>query len=207
MSNRWSIRHAALAALLAIALTACVAPPWTLTDKNSRTAENAAFKVTLPPGWMWARYLDERYYVRRGEHGELLAVDRITLTRDGFGLEDIDFIRFNAKDAFPHLQKPYTGNMLPSEAADLLVADLKQAGLESLTVNSNAPAVIAGRRGFKLDISYKNARGLVAERLMYGFGDKSGFYVLSYEAPSLHFFPAYKDAFLGVLNSFRLKKS
>ncbi len=207
MTNRLSIRNAALAALLALAVSACVAPPWTLTDKESRTAENAAFKVTLPTGWMWARYLDERYFVPRGERGTLLAVDRITLTRDGFGLEDIDFIRFDSKDAFPHLQKPYTANMLPSEAADLLVADLKQAGLDSLTVNSNAPATIAGRRGFKLDISYKNARGLVTERLMYGFGDKSGFYVLSYEAPSLHYFAAYKDVYVGVLNSFRLKKS
>ncbi len=207
MNHRLSMRNTALAALLAIALTACVAPPWTLTDKESRTAENASFKVTLPTGWMWARYLDERYFVPRGERGVLLAVDRITLTRDGFGLEDIDFIRFNAKDAFPHLQKPYTSNMLPSEAADLLVADLKQAGLESLNVGSNAPATIAGRRGFKLDITYKNARGLVTERLMYGFGDKSGFYLLSYEAPSLHYFATYKDVYLGVLNSFRLKKS
>lgn len=207
MTIRVFARNVALAVLLAVALSACVAPPWTLTDKESRIAENAAFKVTLPAGWMWARYLDERYFVPRGERGELLAVDRITLTRDGFGLEDIDFIRFNAKDAFPHLQKPYTSNMLPSEAADLLVADLKQAGLESLTVNSNAPATIAGKRGFKLDISYKNARGLVTERLMYGFGDKSGFYLLSYEAPSLHYFPAFKDTFQGVLNSFRLKKT
>ncbi|MDH4190339.1 MAG: hypothetical protein OEW21_09055 [Betaproteobacteria bacterium] len=205
MMQRPGIRSTAVAALLALTLAGCVAPPWQLTDKGGYTAENAAFKVSLPTGWMWAKYLNAGYYVPRAERGQWLAVDRVTLTRDGFGLEDIDLVRFDLKDAFPHLQKPFAGNMLPSEAADLLIADLKKAGLESLTVLGNEPATIAGKPGFKLHVAYKNGRGLSTERLMYGFGHKSGFYVLSYEAPGLYYFPTYKNAFLGVLNSFRLK--
>lgn len=190
--------------LLALILSACIAQPWTQIDKDTRTAGNSVFKLTLPMGWMRANYLDNVYYVKRDKTTWPIRVERVTFTRDGFALEDMDFIRFDAKDAFPHLQKPYTSNMLPSEAAELLVADLKKAGLDTLSVHSNAPATISGKAGFKLHISYKNARGLRTERLIYGFGYKAGFYLLSYEAPSLHYFPAYKETFDQVVRSFRL---
>lgn len=190
--------------VIALTLSACAIQPWTQIEKDKRIAGNSLFKVTLPVGWMQANYLNDVYYVRREKTSVPIRVNRITLTRDGFGLEDIDFIRFDAKDAFPNLQKTYTNNMLPSEAADLLIADLKKSGLEALTVHNNAPATIAGKRGFRLLISYNNARGLRSERLIYGFGHKAGFFIMSYEAPSLHYFPRYKSAFDDVLRSFRL---
>ncbi|MFL6621540.1 MAG: hypothetical protein ACJ8NR_02825 [Sulfurifustis sp.] len=200
---RRRVRHV-VSALLALTLAACVTPPWTQIDKETRACSNAVFKITLPVGWMRANYLNDVYYVKRDKSVVPLRVDRITFTRDGFALEDMDFIRFDAKDGFPNLQRPYTSNMLPSEAADLMVSDLKKAGLDALNVQSNEPATIAGKAGFKLHISYKNARGLRIERTIYGFGYKSSFYVMSFEAPSLHYFPAHRGTFNEVVQSFRL---
>ncbi len=133
-----------------------------------------------------------------------IGVDRIALTRDGFPLQDMDFIRFDAKYAMPHLRKPYTSNMLPSEVADLWIADLKKSGMSALKVHGNEPATIGGNAGFKLHLSHKNARGLQIERLVYGFGHKSGVYILSYEAPSIHYFPEHRNTFIETVNSFRL---
>lgn len=204
MISRRNTRNVVVHALLALMLSACISQPWTQIDRETRTSGNDLFKLTLPIGWMRANYLNEVYYIKRDKKPVPIPVRRITFTRDGFTLQDMDFIRFDAKDAFPHLQKPYASNMLPSEAADLFVADLKKAGLESLTVHSNEPATVVGKPGFKLHISHKNVRGLRVERLIYGFGHKSGFYILSYEAPSLHYFPTYRNTFNEVMRSFKL---
>jgi len=203
MINRRTIQNAFFSLVCAVLLSGCV-QPWTLIDKDHRISSNGAFQVTLPVGWMQANMLNSVYYVKRDKYNVPLRVDRITLTRDGFPLQDMDFIRFDARYALPNLNKPYSANMLPSEAADLWVADLKQAGLASLKVHSNEPATIAGNTGFKLHVSYKNARGLQIERLIYGFGHKSGFYILNYEAPSLHYFPENRNTFIETVNSFRL---
>lgn len=204
MISRKSTSHTAIIALFALLLTSCAQQPWVKIDKETRIVSNDAFKVTLPIGWMHAASLNKAYAVWRDKASVPLAVDRVTFTRDGFVLEDMDFIRFDAKDALPNLQRAYTANMLPSEAAELLVADLKKSGLESLTVLKNEPATISGKAGFKLLISRKNANGLRVDRLIYGFGYKSGFYVLSYEAPSVYYFAAYQNTFVETINSFRL---
>lgn len=198
-------RNAAVCVLLPLVLAGCFATPWVHIQNENRVSENAVFRVTLPVGWMRADYASQAFFVKRDKKHVPIPVDRITFTRDGFNLEDMDFIRFDAKDAFPHLQKPYTGNMLPSEAADLLVADLKKSGLDSLTVHSNQPVTVAGKTGFRLHISHKNANGLRFEHVIYGFGHKSNFYRMSYSAPSLHYFSTYRSTFNEVVQSFRLK--
>ncbi len=52
--------------------------------------------------------------------------------------------------------------------------------------------------------SYRANRGLQIERLIYGFGHKSGFYIVNSEAPSLHYFPENRNTFIETVNSFRL---
>jgi hypothetical protein len=204
MINHHATRRILLGSILAVALGACVPAQWVKIEAENRTASNRTFQVNLPVGWMHANRLNRVYYVKMERYNAPIPVDRITATRDGFPLQDMDFIRFDAKYAWPHLRKAYTSNMLPSEAADLWVADLKQSGLASLKVHSNEPAQIAGNVGFKLHVSYKNARGLQIERLIYGFGHQSGFYILNYEAPSLHYFPENRNAFIEAVNSFKL---
>lgn len=205
MISRKQVIQTIIIALLSLMLASCAQQqPWVKIDKDSRVISNDTFKVTLPVGWMHAAGWNAYYNITRDKANVYLNVNRVSFSRDGFSLESMDFIRFDAKDAMPHLQRAYTANMLPSEAAELLVADLKKSGLESLTVIKNEPATIAGKAGFKLLVSRKNSNGLRVDRLIYGFGHKSGFYVLSFEAPTVHYFAAYQNTFLETLNSFRL---
>lgn len=190
----------------ALLLASCASPTWVKIDKNNRTVSTNTFKVSLPTDWMhWAN--GQNYHtIKRDKETTytFLPVERVYFTLDGRYLEEIEFIRFEAKDAFPYLKREYTKNMLPSEAAELYVSELRKAGLENITVNKNEPAIIAGKPGFKLHITWKNSHGLRVDRLIYGFGYKTGFYLISYEAPNLYYYPKHFAAFSEALNSFRL---
>lgn len=191
-------------ALFLAAIIAACGPLWVRVDSQTRITKSPTFIVELPIGWVRAGGLSNSYYVGSGSAGRNLTVDRVLLTHDGLNLQAVDLVRFDVKDAFPHIKKEYRSGMLASEAAELYIADVKASGLENLTVVKNAPTTVAGRPGFEVHIRFKNNRGLQSERLVYGFSDKAGFYVLSYQAPTLHYFPNYKDAFLAIVNSFRL---
>lgn len=190
--------------IAALLLTSCAQPPWVMINKEKRTVSTDSFKVSLPTGWMHAASVQGYYTIKRDKDYEYLRVDRVAVTLDGFYLEDIEFIRFNTKDALPYLKREYTGNMLPSELAELYISDLKKSGLEAITVEKNEPAIINGKQGFKLLLTRKNSRGLKVNRLIYGFGHKSGFYVMSYEAPNLYYYPTHLASFTESLNSFRM---
>jgi len=76
--------------------------------------------------------------------------------------------------------------MLPSELADLAIAELRagqEQKLPSLEVLSNAPAEIGGHNGFALHLRFQTDQGLRMELLMRGFVDQRGFYLLTYRAP------------------------
>lgn len=192
-------------ALALVILAAGCMPAWTLVDANSRIAENDAFSVEMPMGWMWARYRTQRYDYTRDGQNQWMMVDRVWLTRDGATLEFIDAIRFDAKNAFPYIKKDYRPGMLPSEAAELYVANLKNAGLDNLVVVQNTPKRIAGRNGFEIHITFKNGKGLQFDRISDAFGDKTGFYVVTYQAPSLYYYPQYRDTYYRVVGSLKLK--
>ena len=192
-------------ALALVFLAAGCIPVWTLVDANSRIAENDAFSVEMPTGWMWARYRGQRYDVLRDGRYQPLYVDRVWITRDGGNLEFIDAVRFNYEDAFPYIKKEYKAGMLPSEAAELYIANLKNAGLDNMTVVQNTPKRIAGRNGFELHIQYKNGKGLQFERIADAFGDKTGFYVVTYQAPNLYYYPLYRDTYYRVVASLKIK--
>lgn len=193
--------------LLVLAMTGVVGacgPMWARVTTDTRIVNNGSFSIELPVGWVRADGLKQAYSVTMQGENRVVDVDRVLVTRDGINLDMIDIIRFNVKDAFPHIKKEYRAGMLPSETAESYLADLKAAGIENLTVLKNAPKTVAGNQGFELHVSFKNNRGLRSERLVYGFGNKSGFYVMVYQAPSLHYYEMYKEVFRRVTDSFKL---
>lgn len=191
-----------LVLVVAVAVSGCVS--WARIDSDSRMVSNAAFTVELPVGWVRLQSANDSYEASHKGERQTIKVDRVVITRDGLNLEQIDLIRFNAQNAFPHINKPYKNGMLASEAAELYVADLKAAGLDNLSVVKNAPKEVAGKSGFELHVKFKNDRGLQSERLIYAFGDNSGFYLMSYQAPTLHYFEMYKEVFVRIAQSFRV---
>lgn len=147
---------------------------WTRIEKTETVSgPDNAYSVELPEGWVRASIVQ----------------DRILITRDGPRIQFIEIVNLAHDKAFPTLKKTSTGDMLPTEIAELYVAELKsQEGMGGLTVMENNPADIGGHPGFRLNLRFKTVRGLEYGRSVHGYADTSGVYLLSYQAPMLRYF-------------------
>jgi hypothetical protein len=70
-------------------------------------------------------------------------------------------------------------------------AELKASqddALPSLEILRNAPIELAGHTGFDIHLRYKTATGLRMDMAMRGVVDNSGFYLLKFSAPTLHYY-------------------
>jgi hypothetical protein len=175
---------------LLIGLLAGCATSWIRVDDANREYRNEFYQVTLPPGW---------YHHQSG--------DSLLLSQDGLDLQRI-LIQYHPHDkAFETLEKHSSATMLPSELAELTIAEIKagqESGLPSMIVLGNEPMEIAGHGGFNLHLRFKTDAGLRIELLARGFVDEKGFYLLMYRAPTLHYFARDRQAFESVTESFRL---
>ncbi len=175
-----------IAAMLAVG---CV-PTWTRVDKPLARDPGKTFQVDLPKGWMRAQIFR----------------DRLVVTRDGLGLNAIEVRRIDHKNAFSRIKKSSRADMLPSELAELELADTKKEDPITATaeVVNNRPATIAGHAGYRLALRFRNQDGLRIERVIYGFADKRGYFTLSYQAPQLYYFPRDLQTFEQVVASMTL---
>ncbi len=158
-------------------------------DDNNRQYDGAHFRVTLPTGWI----------VRKKE-------DSILTFNDGPTLQPIQVKYLPHDEAFAKLERSSSPDMLPSELAELHIAELKaskDAGIYSLKVIKNEPVRISGRRAFSLHLSYKQESGLRYEMLVRGFVNGNGLYLLDYRAPSLHYFERDRSVFEALVQSFK----
>lgn len=167
------MRLKALLLTTAIVLAGC-AGQWTRVDGEQVTHTAESYQVTLPQGWVKVSF------------GDVLIV-----TRDGPGLQRIIIRSTNLDKAFDRLEKPATKGQLPSELAELYLANLRKEdpdGIPSLKILSNEPATVAGNDAYRVHFSYQTADGLAYQSIVYGFiaGDK--FDTVSYTAPTLHYF-------------------
>ena len=166
-------RNAIATGLLMLLLSGCAAT-WVRVDDADRRYSGEHYSVTLPSGWMRS-----------------LAGDSLVLSRDGLDLQRI-VIEYRPHDkAFGNLEKTSSADMLPSELAELTIAELKAAqdeGLPSLEILDNRPVEIAGHTGYALHLRFRTDAGLRIEVLLRGFVDEHGLYQLLYRAPTLHYF-------------------
>ena len=181
-----------VALLVLSLLTGCVPQP-ARVDTPQTQAMDKSYAIDLPLGWI-------RQFT---ETGELLA------SRDGFPLETILVERRPLKSAFPKTKKAASATSLPSELAELAVAELKATNeqLSALAVLENEPALVSGRDGFRLKVAYKNERGLEVQREVVGVADIERYYQLSYVAPKLYYFAKYQPEFAQSVESFKLASS
>lgn len=173
--------------LLAVLATGCAV--WARIDEPLVDGPAKAFQLELPVGWIRAGF----------------ATDRVLVTRDGTGVQFIEAMQLTHKQAFSDLKEQTRADMLPTELAELIIAQVKsRPGVSDLEVVSNAPATVAETTGFRLHVQMKNSQGLTYERVVYGFVDAAGFYRLTYQAPSLHYFKRDLSLFERAVKSFRL---
>lgn len=164
----WGISFA-----LVLVLSGCTTT-WIRVDDTDRHYQGEHYSVTLPAGWL---------------HHE--SNDSLVLSKDGILLQVISIHFQQHKEAFEKIEKDSSSTMLPSELAELSIAELKatqEEGLPSLEILRNAPVELAGHTGFDIHLRYKTDAGLRMEMLLRGVVDEDGFYIVKYSAPTLHYF-------------------
>ncbi|MEJ2574463.1 MAG: hypothetical protein P8164_12880 [Gammaproteobacteria bacterium] len=193
---------------LAVVIGGCAPPPyWTLTDDLNQVVTSHSFKMIVPEGWNRSTTADTYDYVTIDGKDVPVLLERMVASRDGFGINAISVTRRYPDTAFPAIKKKSTANMLPNEAADLYVSDLrKRSGLERLKVLSNKPARVAGKPGFEVAMQFKNDDGLRIRIVSHGFVDKTGLYTINYRAPYLYYYKRDYGAYIKVVHSFKEMK-
>lgn len=196
-----------LLALLA-ALGGCAPTPyWTMTENANKVAKSNSFEMTVPEGWNRTTAPDTWDRIMIDDKEQTVLLERMTASREGTGIHTITVTRRYPGTAFPAIKKKSTAAMLPSEAADLYVSDLrKRTGLERLQVLSNKPAQVNGKPAFHLVMEYKNDDGLRIRIVSHGFVDKTGFYTVNYRAPVLYYYERDYADYARLVRSFRQLK-
>ncbi|MDH3377733.1 MAG: hypothetical protein OEQ39_12355 [Gammaproteobacteria bacterium] len=170
-------------------IAGCATMAWTRVDTAATADPSGNFTVDLPVGWV-------RLNAQR---------DAITLTRDGMGIQYITARRRSHKAAFSNLKKSVAPDILPTELAELAIAEMKSSqGLAEYNVLTNAPTTISGHTGFRLHMRLKVPSGLTYDGVVYGFVDEDGFYYIEFWAARLHYFDRDLANFERVVASFRL---
>jgi hypothetical protein len=175
--------------LVLLLLTGC-APTWVKVDESGRNYSNDHYSVTLPSGWL-----------------RLESKDILILSKDGILLQIISIQYRPHENAFEKIEKDSSATMLPSELAQLAIAELKASqddGLPSLEILRNAPVELAGHTGFDIHLRYKTDAGLRMDTEMRGVVDDNGFYLLKYSAPTLHYFERDRQTYATLTESLRL---
>jgi hypothetical protein len=177
--------------VIIVSLSACETTTWKRIDGSSGQYTAEHFGLSLPIGWLIM------------EDDEVLMV-----SKDGLDLQRIVIVHASLDKALPELGNQSVSGILPSELAEKFIAKLKNTqdfDMPSLTILSNEPISIAGHTGYSLHLSYKTDKGVRIEILSIGFVDESGYYSLSYRAPTLHYFTKDRDKFDTVVSSFKLR--
>jgi hypothetical protein len=176
-------------AVVCMALAGCVPAP-ARVDTPRTEGPDKSYTVDLPTGWI------KQYTME----------NNLIVSRDGYLLETLAVVRRPLKQAFERTKKDAAETMLPSELAELEIAEIKARDelTEALTVLENEPALLGGKEGFRVKVSYRNLRGLEFHEEVYGVVDKSRLYLLVYRAPRLYYFPKYHADFQRTVESFRI---
>jgi hypothetical protein len=175
--------------LILLLLSGC-APTWVKVDDTGRNYRGEHYSVTLPTGWL-----------------RLESDSTLILSRDGILLQIISIQFRPHENTFEKIEKDSSATMLPSELAQLAIAELKASqddGLPSLEILRNAPVELAGHTGFDIHLRYKTDAGLRMDVEMRGVVDGSGFYLLKYSAPSLHYFERDRQTYVTLTESLQL---
>jgi hypothetical protein len=163
----------ALPMLLALVGGCAPMPYWTLTDDANGVLKSTSFEMTVPAGWTRTTTADTWEQVRSTTRPRpcCSSGDRQSGWRRHPGDHGHSPL---SRYRVPDDQEEEQRHMLPLEAADLYVSELrKRSGLERLRVLSNKPAQINGKQGFELVMEFKNDDGLRIRIVSNGFVDKN----------------------------------
>ncbi|WP_078120404.1 PsbP-related protein [Thiosocius teredinicola] len=177
-----------IVSILALLLGGC-AGTWTRVDNTNAHYTDPRYELDLPDGWVRVKVFETLY-----------------VTRDGVGVQQISVAFREHEKAFENSEQDAGTDLLPAELADRYIAEMKASdsnGLPSLEVLSNSPSTVDGHDAFRLHVRFVSHDGLRYERIAHGFATDAGFYLVTYQAPTLHFFERDQLTYQQLLNSFK----
>lgn len=186
-------------------LTSCQTT-WTIVNDNNKKTGLGDLRFKAPLDWV----IYHEHYNAYGNMSTTPFIDknlkRIMMSKNGFSLDLIDIIRFDLKNAFPTIHQSIDNKVLPSELAELYIAEQKMlTGINIFTITRSEPSKIAGRTGFLVQYHFRNTSGLYIEQMTYGFVKENHFYLFTLRAPSLHYFDASIYDFVQMLKSISIR--
>ncbi|HEY9097851.1 MAG TPA: hypothetical protein VIN38_03175 [Thiobacillus sp.] len=186
-----TLRRSFLISLLVVGLSACA--PWARVDQSTRNeTKRDDYTLDLPVGWV-KRTAD---------------TNDVFVTRDGPALNYIVVNRQPHDRKLPRTKRETRADMLPHEVAELAIAEWKSSeSTANLQVISNTPVLIDNRPAVRVQIRYKNDRGLPIERVMVALVDVRGRLSIQYEAPSIVYFARGLPDFEAMVASIRFRKT
>jgi len=181
MLNRWN--SSMLLGFCLLLLSACTV--WRPVDG---ALDTQTYSMAMPDGWM--RFDTDAY---------------VMISRDGPFLQYVLVQERQLQQPFRYTRKTFKPEMLPLEAARIVVDDLKaDPAVTGFEVLANQPALIDDHEGFKLVFRYRNRSGLPLQTTYYGLIHESRFYSLRYTSAERHYFSKDLALFEEIRQSFRL---
>ena len=176
--QRWLVFVCLAAALLS---TAC-AGPW---QKVPNRIEEKAWSIRAPKGWMRLSLPDSEMLSKNGPYLEYILIQSRPVT-----------------EKFRYTRQNLTTDMLPHEAAQLIIDNLRSDPLiRGFRLLSSEPAILAGEPGFKLTFTYRDKNDVEAQTVYYGVVLPDMFFNLRYTAARRYYFAQELSTFSSVLDS------
>ncbi|MBP1740937.1 MAG: hypothetical protein H6Q48_3230 [Deltaproteobacteria bacterium] len=173
------------------------------TAGTFRTILNGASKEVShekTPG----RYLDPGRRVRALDTES----EHLLISRDGVLLQNIQIVRHNIKDPLKHTKKKLAKDMLPQEAAEVLLDNVaSNPGSTDFRVLENSPVPIGGLPGFKATYTYRNRDGLKCKSVCCGVLAGETFFAITYNATERYYFDKDIETFWKIVQSFAFVKA
>lgn len=149
----------------------------------------ARFALDLPRDWMMLNFVE----------------DGLVATRDGFNIQVIKVRKIKFDADLPHTKKKVQKGMSPTELAEILLDDLRSDGsANALKVLETRPATLAGQKGFRTTVSFKDSHGLKHKAVLCGVVAENRAWQIVYRAPARHYFDRDLPAFDAALASMKI---
>lgn len=177
----WFLASLALALLM---LTACAGGWQTAREGLSRPQ----WSISTPDGWMHLSMPDSDMLSKDGPYLEYILIQARPLTQP-----------------FRFTKQRLSRTMLPHEAAELIVDNLRADPLiRGFRFHSGEPVLVDGNAGFKLTYGYLDKHGVELKTVYYGVLLPDHFFNLRYTAARRYYFDKEQAAFSQVLDSLEL---
>jgi len=148
-----------------------------------------SFKVKIPAGW---RKIDRPY---------------LLITKEGPFLQNIMVQNRSIGKAFRYTKKKMQKEMLPEEAAQLIIDEYaSDKNIGNLKILNNSPVEINGHNGFQILITYLGPKGNEFHTLYYGFLKVDTFFNLRFTAGGRQYYQKDIETFKRMMHSFEVFK-